>query len=29
MALVSFVCIPIVFVLKKASPRKGAQSIGH
>jgi MFS transporter, DHA2 family, multidrug resistance protein len=29
MALVSFACIPIVFILKKASRRKGAQSIGH
>jgi DHA2 family multidrug resistance protein len=29
MALVSFACIPIVFVLKKASLPKGAQSIGH
>jgi MFS transporter, DHA2 family, multidrug resistance protein len=29
MALVSFACIPIVFILKKAIPRKGAQSIGH
>ncbi len=29
MALVSFACIPIVFILKKAMPRKGAQSIGH
>ena len=29
MALVSFACIPIVFMLKKASLRKGAQSIGH
>ena len=24
-----FACIPIVFMLKKATPRKGAQSIGH
>ncbi len=29
MALVSFACIPIVFILKKAIPRKGAPSIGH
>ncbi len=29
MALVSFACIPIAFMLKKASHRKGAQSIGH
>ena len=29
MALVSFACIPIVFLLKKASLRTGAQSIGH
>ncbi len=29
MALVCFSCIPIVFMLKKAVPRKGAQSIGH
>ncbi len=29
MALVSFACIPIVFILKKAVPRKGAPSIGH
>ena len=29
MALVCFACIPIVFLLKKAARRKGAQSIGH
>ena len=29
MALVSFACIPIVFILKKAVPRKGGPSIGH
>ena len=29
MALVCFACIPIVFALKKATRRKGAQSIGH
>lgn len=29
MALVSFACIPIVLLLKKATLRKGAQSIGH
>ena len=29
MALVCFSCVPIVFILKKAKPRKGAQAIGH
>jgi MFS transporter, DHA2 family, multidrug resistance protein len=29
LALLCFACIPIVFMLKKAVPRKGAQPIGH
>jgi hypothetical protein len=29
MALVSLACTPLVFALKKASLRKGTQSIGH
>ncbi len=29
MALVCFACVPIVFMLKKAVSRKGAQPVGH